>query len=232
MIAVNLVWVVLFVVYIAIFATLIVVRFLLDKSDAEIQYSFLRNFPYEVLTMHKDKSKIYKVLLFIFSGLCFAPIFVIVPLIGEFGELAWIAILNACLYGMSGIMIASIHLFEAKFIKTHTLLVTIMIALAFLSSSISALFSMLTFNVYNRFNEGSPLAIGCFAIFVLAALFDLFIAFNPKLKDWTKLEKITNKDGSISYDRPKIFPLAFSEWLIIFSIFLSEVVFFISLIHM
>ena len=232
MISVNLVWVVLFVAFIAVCAALIVVRFLLDKSDSKFQFSFFRNFPYEIITIYKDKSKIYKVLLFIFSGLCFAPIFVVVPLIGEFGELGWIAIMNSCLYGLAGIMVVSIHLFEARFIKTHTLLVTIMIGLAFLSSSISALFSMLTFNVYNRFNEGSPLAIGCFALFVLAALFDLFVAFNPKLKDWTKLEKITNPDGSISYDRPKIFPLAFSEWLIIFSLFLSEVVFFVSLIHM
>ena len=231
MIAINLVWVILFIAYIAIFAALIVVRFLLEKSEPELRFSFFRNFPYEIISFYQDKSKIYKVLLFIFSGLCFVPIFVIVPLVGEFGELGWIAIVNACVYGLTGIMVVSIHLFEAKFIKTHSLLVSIMIGLAFLSSSLSALFSMLTYNVYSRFNEGSPLAIGCFALFVLAALFDLFVAFNPKLKDWTKLERYTNSDGSISYDRPKVFPLAFSEWLIIFSLFLSEAIFFISLIH-
>lgn len=231
MISINLIWVILFVIYIASFATLIVVRFLLSKGTGKAQYSFLRNFPYEVVTFYKDKSKIYKIILYIFAGLCFSPIFVVVPLIGEFGDLGWMAILNACLYGFGGLLIVAIHLFEAKFIRTHSLLVSILIAIAFLSSSLSALFSMLTFNVYNRFNQGSPLSIGCFALFIVAVLFDLFIAFNPKLKDWAKLEQYANDDGSVSYDRPKIFPLALSEWLIIFSLFISEAVFFISLIH-
>ena len=231
MIQVNLVWILLLIAFIAVFAALIVTKLLLDKGERELKISFLRHFPYEVLSIHKDKSKIYKVLLFIFAGLTFSPIFVIVPLVGDFGDLAWIAILASCFYGFSGLLTVGIHIFEAKFIKTHALLASILVALVFLSTSLSALFSILTFNVYNRFGEGSPLAIGCFALLIVAALFDLFIAFNPKLKDWTKLEKLINSDGSISYDRPKIFPLALSEWLIIFSLFISEVVFYIALIH-
>lgn len=230
MISVNLIWILLLVSFVGVFASLIVVILLLSKSN-EMRFSFLRHFPYEVILFNPDKSKIYKILLFIFSGLCFSPIFVVVPLISEFGDLAWLAILNACFYGFSGLLISAIHLFEAKYIRTHSLLVSIFIALAFLSSALSALFAILTFNVYNRFNQGSPLSIFCFALFIVAALFDILIAFNPKLKDWTKLEKYINDDGSVSYDRPKIFPLAISEWLVILSLFISEVIFFISLIH-
>ncbi len=51
------------------------------------------------------------------------------------------------------------------------------------------------------------------ALFVLSA-FLVFLPLNPKLRDWYRLEATTNKDGSVHYKRPKIFVLAFSEWLL------------------
>ena len=49
-------------------------------------------------------------------------------------------------------------------------------------------------------------------MFIIALL---IIMINPKLRDWARLEKQVNGDGTISYRRPKVFILALSEWLTI-----------------
>lgn len=231
MISFNILWLLFLIIYILLFASLVVFRFIEDKKGTNIQFSFLRHFPYEMITMHQNSSKVYKVLLYIFVIFCFSPIFVICPLIKDFGDLGWIAIVNACLYGLAGIMIIGLHFFEVRFIKTHSLVFSIFVGLCILSSSMTALFSILSFNVWNRFNQGSALSIVCLVLAALLAIFDILIVFNPKLSNWAKLEQIQNQDGTVSYDRPKIFPLALSEWLMILSLFLSELVFFVSLIH-
>lgn len=228
MIGFNFLWIVFFISYILSFVGLIFFRFMFENE--KISYSFKRNFPYEILTLDSKISTIYKVFLFIFGGLFFSPLFCVVPLIGEFGSIAWLAIVLSILFGFCGVFVVALHLFEAKFIKVHSIIASVSIALSFLCSGMSALYSFLTFNVNNRFGEGRPIQIVTMAFLIALALFDVIVAVNPKLKEWTKLEQMKLPDGTIGYDRPKIFPLAFSEWLIIFSIFFSEILFFVSLL--
>lgn len=45
---------------------------------------------------------------------------------------------------------------------------------------------------------------------------------NPKLKRWYELEASSNPDGSVSYRRPNVFPLALSEWILLFLLALSS----------
>ena len=52
------------------------------------------------------------------------------------------------------------------------------------------------------------------------AILELLIAFNPKLKKWSKLEHVSGKENE--YVRPKKFPLAYSEWGTFLILFLSE----------
>ena len=49
--------------------------------------------------------------------------------------------------------------------------------------------------------------------FVLAFL-ALAPLVNPKLSNYVNLVPTTNKDGTVSYERPKYFVMAFSEWLL------------------
>lgn len=228
---INILWVIFLIIYILVFLGLAVFRFINDKNAKDDNFSFLRNFPSEMIAYHPSSEKIYRIILYVFAGFCFSPVLVVVPLIKEFGDLAWIAIFAGCVFGLEGIVFAGLHLFEPKYIKTHSLLATIFIVLGFFSSALTALYSFLSYNVYARFNEGSILSIICGVFAIIFALTELIIAVNPKLKDWIKLNKITNNDGSISYSRPKIVSLAFSEWLTALILFLSEIIFFISLIH-
>lgn len=228
MINFNILWVIFLVVYIVSFLALIFFRFML--IDDKINYSYRRNFPCEILTSGSKVVDVYKIFLFIFVGLSFSPLFCILPKIGEFGNIGWLAIVISVLYGFCGVFIAALHIFEAKFIKVHSIVVSIFIGLSFLTSALSGLFSMLTFQVNNRFDSGRPLELVFMGLFIVIALFDVMIVLNPKLKDWTKLDKVKLTDGSIGYDRPKVFILAASEWIVILLTFIAEVLFFISLL--
>lgn len=57
--------------------------------------------------------------------------------------------------------------------------------------------------------------------FIFAGL-ALLPLLNPKLSNYAKLEQVSEKDGTLSYQRPKYFVMAFSEWLLTF---LSEISF-------
>lgn len=228
MISFNVLWIIFLVLYVMSFVALIIFRFML--STDKIEYSYKRNFPCEILTSESRMSNVYKVFLFIFAGLSFTPLFCVLPTIAEFGNIAWIAIVVSILYGLCGVFISALHIFEAKFIKVHSIIVTITTALSFLTSAMSALFAFLSFQVNNRFNMGRPSELVFMGIFIMIALFILILAVNPKLKDWTKLEKVKLPDGTIGYDRPKVFILALSEWLIILSTIVSEILFFFALL--
>lgn len=47
------------------------------------------------------------------------------------------------------------------------------------------------------------------------ALGNALLIINPKMRDWTRLNVMMEPDGSLTSSRPKIFVLAFSEWLAI-----------------
>lgn len=55
-------------------------------------------------------------------------------------------------------------------------------------------------------------AVLCF-IFAVMAFIPLL---NPKLVNYAKLDQVSEKDGTLSYQRPKYFVMAFSEWLLFF----------------
>lgn len=65
--------------------------------------------------------------------------------------------------------------------------------------------------------------------FVFAAL-ALLPLLNPKLSNYAKMDRIIEKDGTVSYQRPKYFVMAFSEWLLTFLdeiSFLATIIFFL-----
>lgn len=62
--------------------------------------------------------------------------------------------------------------------------------------------------------------------FIFAGL-ALLPLLNPKLSNYAKLDQVIEKDGTVSYQRPKYFVMAFSEWLLTF---LDEVALLLTMI--
>ena len=230
MISFNLVWIFFLVAFVGVFVALVVLSILRMKHIDEENRSFMRLFPCELIKDTIPGANIYRILIYIFSGLCFAPVFVVMPLLDEFGGLGALAMIISFLYGIEGIVMVSIFLFNIRYTNTHTKLSTGFMAGSFLVNGLTTLYAILTFTTWNKFDKGSPLALAMAIIAGLLAIGTLVITLNPKLKNWAQLIKVENGE-EVTYKRPKIFPLAFSEWLIILINFVGEVVFFISLIR-
>ena len=230
MIGVNLVWIVFLIAFVGVFVALGVLSILRMKSVDEENRSFIRLFPCELIKESIPGANVYRTLLYVFSGLCFAPVFVVLPLIHEFGGLGALAMIVSFLYGIEGIVMVSIFLFNIRYTNTHTKLSTGFMAGSFLVNGLTTLYAVLTFTTWNKYDMGSALALVMAILGGLLTIGTLVITLNPKLKNWAQLVKI--QDGEVAaYKRPKIFPLAFSEWLIILINFIGEVVFLISLIR-
>ena len=110
-----------------------------------------------------------------------------------------------------------------KMLKHHLLLVAMAVTFSFLSPFFIALNGVLSYNAYPDGIKLVPAIIG-----VVDCLFIVILFINPRLNKWASLEKKENEDGSISYVRPKIFVLAFTEWLLILNNLLIPVVLIIS----
>ena len=119
--------------------------------------------------------------------------------------------------------------FDAKYTKTHMILVTISMCLSLLSNALTTLLGVLVFkNYHDRGITSIPTLILAIAAFVFA-LGNLVLIFNPKLTKWAKLET-SNDGGEVTVSRGKIFILAFSEWLTLLLTSLGEIIFFLVLI--
>jgi len=62
-------------------------------------------------------------------------------------------------------------------------------------------------------SESVPIAGACL-FFALMALGLLFL-FNPKLRDWYRMEAFSEPDGTVSYRRPRVIYLSLFEWLLL-----------------
>lgn len=230
MISINLVWIFFLAAFAGVFIALGVLSIVRLRYVEEENRSFMRLFPCELMKENIPASGVYRILLFTFSGLCFAPVFVVLPLLDEFGGLGAIAMIISFLFGLEGLVMVSIFLFNIRYTNTHTKLSTAFMAGSFLVNGLTTVYAILTYTTWNKFDKGSPLTLVMAILAGLLTIATLVITLNPKLKNWAQLVK-SGSGEEVTYSRPKIFPLAFSEWLLILINFLSEIIFLISLIR-
>lgn len=231
MIAVNLVWIFFLAAFIAVFITLVIFSVLALNTLSQENRSFLRSFPCEAIRTKAGFNRAYHIILYIFSGLCFAPLFVVLPLINEFGGLGVFAIIIPILFGIEGMLGVSIFLFNIRYTVTHTKLATGFMVGSFLVNALTAIYAGLTYNSWSKIASASALPLAMGVVAGVLMIMTILIMVNPKLKDWAQLEQIENKNDDPTYRRPRFFPLAYSEWAILLINFIGEVAFFITLVH-
>ena len=178
-------------------------------------YDLRNHFPYELNFESKFKDNL-------FGNVCISVSTVLSILFFIFFDETHLNgfLLFAMIAGIvNSLIILSLVFVPLKLLKAHLILVTVNIALSFLvpfSLAMAASFS------YSSYKE-----VGQLVFIILPALICIFIfilIMNPKLTKWALLDKKTNPDGSVSYVRPKIFILAFTEWLLFFSSVITEII--------
>lgn len=222
MIEFNLIWILLLIIYVLSFIALMTFSFIFRKKDQP--FSFLNCFPFEYFSNRK-----LDVLLYIFALISFCPLFLVLPRFGEMGDLALFNLFLTCFFGLAGIALVFASKISTLYLKSHFKIATVLFCLAFLLSALVGLHFFLDFSLFDstNFNRIFYLIFGILSS--LLSLLMLVLLFNPKLKDWYKLDS-KNVDGNLVYQRAKFVSLAYTEWLSILAIFLSEIFFFLSLL--
>ncbi len=183
------------------------------QKEAKISYRFSQYFPYELFQGKKN----YTLPARVFAGLTatsllFGPIYgmVFLPssafLLSNLGFLWFLCALTDCaaalIYALTWIPLSKEKLHLSLFFAE--------------SATLSILHSAYFFFFFSGYRKGAlvngnPLLIAAI-VSVLLFLLSFLPLLNPKLKDYAKLEAHTLPDGSVELRRPKIFPLAASEW--------------------
>lgn len=229
MIKLNGIWLFSIIAFVAIFLVLLIITSLnstLRKKD----FSPLRNFPYEFMKMNAGVASVYKPLLYVLTGFAFSPLFVITPLIYEFGDLGFLSIFITCVFGLASITNCLLFFFDARFNKSHVVLVTISMCLTLLANALASLLSFVVFKSYLDSNDMHVSSVIVGSLSALIALIMLLLIINPKLGKWTALQSRVNNEGERVVSRGKVFILALTEWLTILLMVLGEIIFFISLL--
>jgi hypothetical protein len=94
--------------------------------------------------------------------------------------------------------------------KAHLSLFFSSAALSTLSFTMDGLFLM----VLIKSASGKELLYIVVGFLFALALATIALPFHPKMKHWAELEQVSEKDGTVSFQRPHFFILAFQEWLL------------------
>lgn len=208
MIDVNLVWIISLVLIAAITAILIVTGIISYKMNNNEKYSFLKHFPHELSYKDSPNRRRHLVFIFIYVFMFYSILWNTLPFITEFKSFAGLVVVEALFAVVTSLSFLAINIVEAKYVRQHTLVATLYMAGSFGMVMMTGVFSVLLFTI-NR--SSSSLTVGVFSF--LLAILQILVILNPRLKDWAKLDSKRSDSGEITYSRPKLFPLAYSEWL-------------------
>ena len=197
----------------------------LAKPVDKYNVSFMRMFPFEMVRTAENNGKFYSFSSYLFAGMCFSPIIVIMETTTRLSNLLPVSILVSCVLGLAGLCFVFLNIFDVTHVKPHLTLFGIFASLTLLASAIVTTRGFVAFDIYRKHGMVEALFIISGAVSGFISLFTLFIIMNPKLKTWARLDQV---DGE--YVRPKRFTLAYSEWAILLALFLTEMSYFLQLL--
>ncbi len=227
MISVNTFWIITIIIYAVAFLVEIFLGFI-SIHLGKTKYSPFRNFPCE-LVCDFSKGYLFKIGNIICSVSSLLLIAIVIVYKDEFGELYVLTLLIGafiCLVHLFSISLINISVF---YVKEHSIISSIYMALSFFISIMTSFYCYYLSYLYKMQSTGSNYHLSLGIISTIFSLISLIILFNPKLKNWAKLDKDTRGQEAI-YSRPKYFPLAYSEWGMILISFISGLIFILSLI--
>ena len=219
-------WIILFALLLVSFLGIVFTAKFLSKPIDEYKFSFMRMFPFEVIRTAENYGKYYSLSTYLFSGICFSPIILVVSEQASLKALNPISILISCVLGLAGLCFIFLNIFDVTHTKPHLTLFAIFALLTLLGGILVTIRGFISFDVFlNHGQDGTFFVVSAIISELFGVVPVLFLMFNPKLKNWAFLDKVNDE-----YVRPKRFPLAYSEWGILLALFLTEVSYFVQLL--
>ena len=219
------IWIVSVALILFSFLGIVLSALLFTKPVDEQKVSFMRIFPFEAARSEGKNAKYYNFSLYLFSGLCFSPIILLIKEQSRLSKLQPLSILIACILGLAALCFVFVNVFDVTHVKPHLSLFIIFASLTILSSTLIFTRGLTAYTIFMNHGKVEYLFLVTEILAGLSTLFSLMIVLNPKLSSWAKLDY---EDGN--YVRPKKFPLAYSEWGLLLALFINEIIYFIQLL--
>lgn len=204
-----------------LFGTLfLVTSFVSYKNKYKIAYNIRNMFPYELNYKGRFSDNFYGNVSLILATISFVFFFSTFDLKFDNGFFIMIMI--------SGIL-ASILFLSLIFIPLDYMRLYSIVFILFLISSflLATSISIGSFVFNQQIGETSPIPFIIFILGFVLTLFILVLLLNPKLNLNIRMKETIGDDGSIKYVRPRMITIAFSQWLLFFSLFISEILLFV-----
>jgi hypothetical protein len=205
----------IFSLLIVAFILFFMLNFTFFKNVHHLSFNLKNMFPYELNNYNSRRNPYFLPLLIICLALTvasFSPLIYHLTYSEIDTAFTWFVFVIALAFTLAQTSFVLLCLIPAVHIKPHAIISTIFFSLSLLSSAVLA---VAFYNLYVINQENYYIVFMVLAICI--AVFDAILIVNPKLKYWANLERNVDKDGTITYVRPKIFVLALSEWLIFIS---------------
>ena len=178
------------------------------KKRFNNDYHFLNFYPYELNYEGKFKDNLYGNISFILFIICYLGFYAFFDT--KYSNGFYVFTLIAGIVNL--ISLVAVVFVPLKNIKAHLGFTVLLFTFSFL---LPAGIGIDLIKKYYELNNAGQLTVGIISLVFAAFVF--LLMFNPKLSRWAKVDVVDNEDGTKSYIRPKYFPLAYTEWLLIFT---------------
>jgi hypothetical protein len=171
------------------------------RMEEKANYKFSNHFPYELLNAFGTKYAALGRILVIMTTLG-------ILLFGYFGFAfpnLYQAIFVMVGFTLCGSLLATLFMTDMRYAKLHLLLASLYFVMV-VFTAVAVCYFVIT-SPYTVYHQALAYIAG------VVAVVEIVIALNPRLKRWETLEAVTQEDGTVSYERPQRFVLAYSEWL-------------------
>ena len=219
-------WIIFFSLLLVSFLAIVLTAKLLSKPKDEYKFSFMRIFPFEVIRSADDNGRYYSLATYLFSGICFSPIILVVSEQVALKTLNPLSILIACVLGLASICFVFLNIFDVTHTKPHLILFAIFALLTLLGGILVTVRGFIAYDTFAKHGTNEYVfLVTAIASELLGVIPTLILILNPKLKTWAVLDKVDDE-----YVRPKKFTLAYSEWGLLLALFLIETTYFVQLL--
>ena len=192
------------------------------KKRFKNQYDLRNYFPYELNYESKFADNLFGNLSLIMSMAFSLALFALGLSYFKTNGYLLVVMIAGALYS---VFVALINFIPLKYLKTHLIFTIILFIVAFLTPGSAGLTA---FNIYQQNNEIYPIVV--MSVAALVALFVFGLIMNPKLSLNIKMNVATDENGNEYYVRPKYIVMAFTEWMLIFGLIISQLLYLLVII--
>lgn len=198
----------------------LVASFISYRNKYKVTYNIRNMFPYELNYKSNFSENFYGNISLILATISFVFFFSTFDL--KFNNGFFIIIMISGI--LSSILFLALVFIPLDYMRLHSIVFILFLISSFLLSTSISIGSF----IYNQqIGETSPIPFIIFILGFVLTLLILVLLLNPKLNLNIRMKETIAEDGSIKYVRPRMITIAFSQWLLFFSLFISEILLFV-----